>query len=171
MAQCVFQVALHRVYSTIRRASSLLSQKDGATTGDFEAKFKEAMDDDLNTAKVSGLVFESVRQLNAVLDQKGAAKSEKGQTSIRSFLADMKKLGGVLNLFNEEPAQFLGALREKAIQQKGITKEAIESKIQERLNARKNKDFAASDKIRDELKAQGIALSDTPAGTDWDVIF
>lgn len=164
------QVALHRVYSMIRRASSLLTQKEGTASSDFEAKFKEAMDDDLNTAKVIGMVFEYVRYLNGELDRKGMAKSERGQGLIRSFLADMKMLGSVLNLFNEDPSQFLNNLRVKVVSQKGITPQDIEAKIQERLNARKNKDFATSDRIRDELKDQGIALSDSPTGTEWDVV-
>ena len=112
------------------------------------AEFNEAMDDDLNTADALAAVFELVRDINTlVLD----GKASEGLATFAS--EEFDELTGVLGLvYNRE--------------KEDIDIE-IEHKIEERNRARAEKDFATADAIRDELKAQGIILEDTPQGVKW----
>lgn len=167
------QSALHRYYSCVKRCEVFLKEgKDGkpddkipefATA--FEPNWRESMDDDLNTAKVVGMVFEYVRLINAALDKKALAKTE-----AERFLANMKKLSEVFNILGEPADKFLGELRGIVIREKGIEPAEIDRAIQERIEARQKKDFATSDRIRKEMSDKGIELRDTPRGTEWDVI-
>ena len=67
------------------------------------------------------------------------------------------------------PAEYLERTRERRLRLRGLTVEAIDEKVGERTAARKAKDFARSDELRDELVALGIDLRDTPGGTDWTI--
>ena len=67
----------------------------------------------------------------------------------------------------DDPAAFLGRVRDRRAASRGITPEWVESKIQERAEARGAKDFARADGVRDELAAKGVELHDDPAGTSW----
>ena len=75
----------------------------------------------------------------------------------------------MLGVFGREPGEFLAELRACRAGRKGIDPAQVERRLEERLAARKNKDFAASDRIRDELAALGVEVKDTPQGQVWDV--
>ena len=111
-------------------------------------EFIKAMDDDFNTADAIASLFDVVRQYNMIIDEK----------SPRKLIIDTKEmllsLGSVLGFFRK-------------FTEKTLLDEEIEQKITERQQARKDKNYALADKIRDELKAQGIILEDTPAGVRW----
>ncbi|MCZ2259224.1 cysteine--tRNA ligase [Sporosarcina sp. G11-34] len=111
-------------------------------------KFKAAMDDDFNTANGIAEVFELVKLANVYLMEKNT------QTDIiTKFIAMLEELMAVIGLT-------LGGESE-------LLDEDIEALIEERLEARKNRDFKRADEIRDELKAQGILLEDTAQGMRW----
>ncbi|MFZ2088756.1 MAG: cysteine--tRNA ligase, partial [Desulfobaccales bacterium] len=81
---------------------------------------------------------------------------------------EFTSLGYVLNLLQADPAETLATLRQKPAELP-ISPEEIEELINRRTEARKNKDFAAADKIRDDLAGMGILLEDKPQGTVWRV--
>lgn len=111
-------------------------------------QFIEAMDDDLNTADAITAVFELVRDINTlVLKDKPSADLVKFATEL------FDELTGVLGLVYNRKTEALDS--------------EIEALIEARQNARKNKNWAEADRIRDELKAQGIVLEDTPQGVKW----
>lgn len=124
--------------------------------GEWVERFKTAMDDDFNTAEAFAVLFDLAKQLNI-------AKKE-GDTEQAGQLAGYLKLfGDVLGLFNQDADSFLKG--EPAAD--GLSEDEIEAQIEARNQARKNKDFAESDRIRDELAAQGIILKDSREGTSW----
>ncbi len=82
---------------------------------------------------------------------------------------DAREIGTTLGLLQRAPAQALRALREKAAARRGIDPPEVEARIAERAAARKAKDFALGDAIRDALLARGVAILDGPEGTTWDV--
>ncbi len=109
-------------------------------------RFIEAMDDDLNTADGISAIFELVRDINSNLQDAPT------RTFAENAYKLLMELAGVLGILGRE---------------KGGLDEQVESMIAERQEARKNKNFARSDEIRDELKAMGIVLEDTPQGVKW----
>ena len=114
--------------------------------GKLGPAFDEALADDLNTAKALGVLFDWVRDVNLSLE-----RGEISGADARAAIAALHGVDAVLGVL--PPAEILPA--------------EIEALIQERLDARKRKDFARSDAIRADLLARGIVLEDTPAGTRW----
>lgn len=130
---------------------SLKNQTEGKDIPDFEnyrTKFKNAMDDDLNTADAISVLFELVKEINTKLAE-NVLSAEGMEYSLRL----LTELCDVLGIAPEAKSQVLD--------------DEIEKMIEERQNARKNKDFKRADEIRDELKEKGIILEDTPQGVKW----
>ncbi len=114
-----------------------------------KAQFIEAMEDDLNTADAIGVIFELVRDLNTNVNE-GIQSKALVEYAISSF---------------DELTDVLGLLYNR--EKKGSLDGDIEALIEQRNAARKAKNWAEADRIRDELKAQGIILEDTAQGVKW----
>ena len=114
-----------------------------------KAEFVDAMEDDLNTADAIGVLFELIRDLNTNVNDKIVSKAV-AEYAISAFDELTDVLGLVYN-------------RDK----KGSLDDEIEVLIEQRNAARKAKNWAEADRIRDELKAQGIVLEDTAQGVKW----
>ncbi len=145
--------ALDRLYTALRG----LPEAESGEADAYVEKFNAAMDDDFNTPEALAVLFELVREINRVRqsDEQKAAR----------MAAELKRLGGILGILQEDPEQWLkGAPKGGA---EGLSDAEIEALIQKRLEARKNKEWAEADRIRDELKSKGILLEDTPQGTTW----
>ena len=124
------------------------SEKDTAAKFDsYREKFIAAMDDDLNTADAISVIFELVRDINTALSNDPSQELVKRADSIFTELTDV--LGLIYTNKDESDDS------------------EIESLIAQRTEARKNKDWATADKIRDQLKAMNIILEDTPQGIKW----
>ena len=111
-------------------------------------QFIDAMDDDLNTADGLAAVFELVRDINTKIIDKGVSKNV-CESAAKLF----DELCDVLGILYNRKSNDLDS--------------EIEALIEQRQEARKNKDWATADKIRDDLKAKGIILKDTPQGVTW----
>ncbi|MBY5985284.1 cysteine--tRNA ligase [Halomonas sp. DP5Y7-2] len=129
--------------------------------GDYAARFTAAMDDDFNTPEALSVLFELVRELNRA--RKEAEQSDASTTSadVAGLALELKRLGGILGLLTQEPAAFL---RGGAVD---LSDDEINARITARAEAKKARDFAEADRIRDELAAQGIILKDSREGTHW----
>jgi len=114
----------------------------------YKKEFIEAMDDDFNTADAIACLFNIVREYNMNINEKSPLKLIK---ETKELLLDLGNVLGLFRKFSDET----------------LLDEEIEQKIKERQEARKAKNYALADKIRDELKAQGIILEDTPSGVRW----
>ncbi len=142
----------------LREFKNKLIQYTGAGSDDAgerirlaEEQFSTAMDDDLNISGGLAAIFELVRWGNRSMDE--------GELNI----AGAKLILDLLERFDH----VLGVLDMEIDQAQSVDAAFIEGKIAQRKLARANKDFAASDAIRDELAEQGIELIDTPDGTKW----
>lgn len=111
------------------------------------SRFIEEMNDDFNTANAIAVLFDAAKEANMMLRDKNSSRR-----LLQAYLKLFDEFGSVLGLtFHTEE----------------LLDEDIESLIQEREQARKNKAFDVADRIRDELKDQGIILEDTPQGVRW----
>ncbi|MGN1280239.1 MAG: cysteine--tRNA ligase [Limosilactobacillus sp.] len=120
-----------------------------AKLADFKQRFTEAMDDDINVQNGIAVVYELVKFAN-VYAQKGQVSSD-ALAALKSTMATLLSIFGVKLTASDNQ----------------IDDDQIKQLIEERNEARKNKDFARSDQIRDDLKKQGIILEDTPQGTRY----
>ena len=157
IAQC--KASLERLYTcrdnldfALKNAKEEAGEKDAeiiALIDGKKDKFIEAMEDDLNTGEALGAIFELVKDINLNVND-GVQSKALVEYAIKVF----DELVGVLGLlYNRNTASSLD--------------DEIEALIQQRNDARKNKNWAEADRIRDELKAQGIVLEDTPQGVKW----
>jgi cysteinyl-tRNA synthetase len=162
------QKGLDRLYESLARVDEAAGEYrapaiDRALTTDltpFEKEFCAAMDDDLNAAKAIGLVFDRARDLNRALDA--------GDVAIAAEIRrQLTHVGRAVGLLEDRPADYLAARRRFDEARSGLSAADIETAIQARNDARKRKDFKEADRIRGELKAQGIVLEDGPGGTTW----
>ncbi|MCR5747496.1 MAG: cysteine--tRNA ligase [Lachnospiraceae bacterium] len=116
----------------------------------FEKKFDEVMDNDLNTADGISVIFELVKHANTTTAEGAGGVTRAYAEALESLIL---KLGDVMGLILETKEEVLDT--------------EIEALIEERQQARKNKDFARADAIRDELLSKGIQLKDTREGVKW----
>ncbi len=168
------QAGLSRFYEALQGAAEAIEGLEaGHPAGEegtaLEARFREAMDDDFNTAQAIGHLFEGVRTMNRLCATKKFRKKPELVAAVRDLHQTIIRLGAVLGLFGSDPAIWLQKQRLAALAKLDIDVEQIEQLIAARNQARKDKDFARSDAIRDELDSKGIVLLDSVQGTGWKI--
>jgi len=133
-----------------------------------------ALDDDLNTPVALAALGEMAQAANEACDL--AKKKRKdpllhGGIALfgRLALRAIGKLATDLGLLHATPEDYFARVKLRRMALRGLTAEAIEAKVNGRAEARKNKDFAAGDALRDELLALGVTLMDTPTSTEWSI--
>jgi cysteinyl-tRNA synthetase len=155
--------AVDRIYETIDRAERTAGEK---LDGDAEPKlldaFRKEMDDDFNTPRALALIFDEVRSLNRLLD-------EKKHEGLAARTAALKMMGDALGLLQYSPGIFFGRKKSRWLRRQSLTYEQVERWIAERNQARQGKNWREADRIRQQLNDNGILVEDTPGGTEWKV--
>lgn len=150
--------SLERLYNAVANLESLLgevkreemSEEEKAyaeNLNDYRTKYIEKMDDDFNTADGISVIFDLVRDINSNVT------ADSSKELVKMSLDLIRELGSPLGILQKST--------------KGSLEEEIEDLIAKRQQARKDKNWALADKIRDELKERGIILEDTPQGVRW----
>ncbi len=159
--------ALIRFYEMLARVESAESSDSDnlrdAFTG-FIDKFEAAMSDDFNSAKAVADLHELTTEVNRSLNENPTV-SESDKAAMSEAVALISKIFAILD---EEPTAFLEGMKHGKVAE--ISAEEIEELIEERKQARADKNFARSDEIRDQLKDKGILLKDGPEGTTWETL-
>lgn len=168
---------LARIYSAMAHAQGLLSldmelvpvpEKFQQVITGADEDIEKDMDDDFNTPQMLARLFEVVRAYNNFARTPGKMTPEKKAVA-EVFFHWLKNKGSILALFQLDPGDYLLALDNRLLAAKDLSRKDIDQLVADRSKARKDKDFVASDKIRDQLAEMGISIQDTPAGTFWEV--
>ena len=133
-----------------------------------------ALDDDLNSPVALAALGEMAQAANEACD---LAKRKRKDTNFQGaaavfghlVLSSMSRLARDLGLLIPTPEDYFARVKSRRMALRGLTAADIEAKVEGRAEARKNKDFAAGDALRDELLALGVTVCDTPVGTDWSI--
>lgn len=145
--------ALERLYTALRALPEAITPTESL----YEKRFIEAMNDDFNTPESLAILFELAREINSTRENELFKAASLG--------ALLKKLGGILNILQQDPEVFL---KQGAVMQRdALSDEVIENLIIQRNQARQQKNWQESDRIRDELKAKSIILEDSSGTTTW----
>jgi len=145
--------ALDRFYAALRD----LPEAAAAHDENYKAAFYSALDDDFNTAEALAVLFEITRELNSY-------KADNNLSKAAELGAVLRELAGLLGLLQDDPELFLKGV---AGEGSGLSDDEIDALIVARTNAKTEKNWAESDRIRDELQNQGIILEDSVSGTSW----
>lgn len=144
------KAALDRFYNALKG----LPEAAPAEAAEYVERFAAAMDDDFNTAGACSVLFELAREVNRL--------RESDLSAAAALAARLKQLAGLLGVLQLEPEAFLQAGAEGK-----VDAAEVEALIQARLEARAAKNWAESDRIRDQLTAMGVVLEDGKGGTTW----
>ena len=139
--------AVWKLEEVVSRAEDKALTEDMSVIDTYVSRFNAAMDDDLNTADAISVIFEMVKYANTNITE------ETSKAFAEAFLKKLKTLTDVLGIITEKAEEILDA--------------DIEALIAERQAARKEKNFARADEIRNELLEKGIILEDTREGVKW----
>jgi cysteinyl-tRNA synthetase len=164
------EASLEKIYSTIKRIEELKDIKGKDTTHyleDYWAKFCDAMNDDFNTAKGIGYLFDAIRHVNRLLDENSKIIPDEIKTIISSIYTDARKMADVVGILSEPAEIFFNKKKSKLIEKKAVDSSLIDALVKERFEARKAKDWKKADQIRDQLAGMDITVEDRPEGSIW----
>ncbi|MFP1727921.1 cysteine--tRNA ligase [Lonsdalea quercina] len=146
------RASLERLYTALRGMDTSAAACGGEA---FEARFREAMDDDFNTPEAYSVLFDMAREVNRMKVEDPAAAN--------GLAAALRQLAKVLGLLEQDPELFL----QSGAQADDDEVAEIEALIKQRNDARQSKDWGLADAARDRLNEMGIVLEDGPQGTIW----
>ena len=167
-------LALDRVYALLDRIEKRLGPVQTVSEADhrdgtFWKKFCEGMNDDFNTASGIAVVFDAVRHANRLLDGTEENDSADQRSTLEGIRRQLVDIGNVLGLFQENAEDYFAGKKASAVEKMSIDTQKVQQMIEARNAARKEKDWAKADRIRDALLEMNVVLEDRPDGTVWKI--
>jgi cysteinyl-tRNA synthetase len=162
---------LDKMYALLLRVDKTMGfeSTQDIKSGDCWQQFCEAMNDDFNSARGIGIIFDTVRTVNRLLDQYDNSGSDPIKKKIQNDLADILRTGNILGILLEKPAVYFDKKQTQVIEQKSVDPTMIAKMVEERNVARKAKDWKKADQIRDQLADMDVILEDRPEETVWKI--
>ena len=148
------RASLNGLYTALRD----VPVEDGVQLNEkFQQSFNNVMDDDFNTPRAIAILHEIAHEINRLEDKTSA--------QARELATALKQLGGILGILQDSPKGYLQSSIGQ--QDAAMGNEEIQQLIEQRNQARKDKDFAKADQVREQLAKNGVNLEDSPDGTIW----
>ena len=173
------EAGLDRMYDCLSRivgchsqengGKSVLSKKDREKIESLKQRFEYAMDNDFNTAKGLGLLFDAIKVLNKSVQALPENPAGEDVTLLKNGGATVRDLAGIMGLLQQDPVQYIESKKQKKLLELDISIDDIEKMIDDRKKVREQKDWVAGDAIRDQLLEKGIELQDGADGTTWGI--
>ncbi len=174
------QSAVNRLYNCMAACADLPDGVEGAKTvvscedqerlTGLEGRFIEAMDNDFNTAQGLGVLFEAVKLINRLRQRLSRVPAAEDIELLRQGTATVTTLAGIMGLLRQDSAAYLREGQSRHLRSQGMTEDELSALLEERLAARRDKNWARADEIRDLLLSRNIELKDSPQGTAWHVV-
>lgn len=164
--------SLDKVYALFSRIEEMgINSKDGipVAAGKGWKRFCKAMDNDFNTAQGISVLLEEVRNANRLLDEFHETALPDHITAVASVVTDINAMCDVLGIITRKPKVYFESKRSKGLEKQEVDPETVERLIQERAEARKEKNWKKADEIRATLEKMNISLEDREDGTIWKI--
>jgi cysteinyl-tRNA synthetase len=166
------RTGLDKIYALLERIDEKtdVHALQGTEAGNCWENFCEAMDDDFNTARGIGIIFDAVRNMNRLLDQVVGKLSPELELTIQATLSDLLRAGNILGIMTESPKTYFEKRRSESLRKQAIDSAVVERMVEERVVARKARDWETADQIRKQLQDMNVVVEDHPEGTIWKII-
>jgi cysteinyl-tRNA synthetase len=164
---------LDKIYSLLERIEKKLGKYESGPVenkDNYWSLFCEAMDDDFNTAKGIGILFDAVRGINKILDDCSEVLTPAVEAKVRSGWSEILNIGETLGIMSCLPDAYFEQKKSMFLNKKSLDADEIIRLINERTDARKAKQWDRADKIRKQLADMNVVLEDRPEGTIWKII-
>lgn len=180
------RAGMERFYETLKKTKDILAA--GPDSSDISGKnlsgkdkkifdeirtlperFAEAMDDDFNTARAIGYIFDTTRQVNGYLADRKFVPTPESLFILNSARYNVKEVGKVLGLFLEDPDEYFEKDKKREAEKRGLDIQEINGLIEERQKARAAKKWKKADEIRNTLAEKKVAIKDTADSTTWKI--
>jgi len=162
-------LGLDRIYGFLERLEEADIVLESGESGELWDGFAAAMNDDFNSAKALGMVFEAVKKGNKLLDDIQDNPGARGCKTLAHIHADIQSIAEILGIFLEDPKRYFETKKERGVADMAIDPAMVDDLIAQRVSARREKNFARADEIRGQLQEMNIVLEDGPGGTIWRV--
>lgn len=169
---------MYYFYSTIKAMKEFiekyneqesLDEVNDEITNGIIPTFIEYMDDDFNTAAALSNLHSIFKHANNLMKTSNKGNRKLVANTLEKMLQNINEVYSVLGLFEQQPEEFISLMKKKYLEKIDIDENYINEKIENRMEAKKLKDFDTADSIRAELDSIGIILNDTVDGTVWDI--
>lgn len=168
---------MYYFYKTLAKMDKIIKENSGADSkiktpeiiAKLEDEFKNAMDDNFNSAKVFAALSGVFSYINQFLTSDKDSLTDKVLVSAQ-FRKKLKLISDVLHVFEEDPEEYIKKLEEDILSKNKITAEYIESAIKQRNEAKADKEYKKADQIRHDLLSKKISLMDINGQTEWEVV-
>lgn len=176
-----FQISeshMYYFYSTINAMREFIEKyNEQETSNEVEDEitngiiptFIDYMDDDFNTAAALSNLHSIFKHANNLMKTSNKGNRKLVANTLNKMLQNINEAYSVLGLFEQQPEEFISLMKKKYLEKLDIDENYINEKIENRMEAKKVKDFDTADSIRAELYSIGIILNDTVDGTVWDI--
>lgn len=176
-----FQISeshMYYFYSTINAMREFIEKyNEQETSNEVEDEitngiiptFIDYMDDDFNTAAALSNLHSIFKHANNLMKTSNKGNRKLVANTLKKMLQNINEAYSVLGLFEQQPEEFISLMKKKYLEKLDIDENYINEKIENRMEAKKVKDFDTADSIRAELYSIGIILNDTVDGTVWDI--